>query len=96
MSLARSYARRGKFPLPRIYYHPQEVLRDRTLSAAQKRLLLSDWASDRNAVDSKPALRRHPITGTVVTVAEIMAALRELDNDDPKFPGGAAMRSPPV
>lgn len=94
MSLTRSPISGEIFPLPRIFYHPLEVVRDASLSADQKRQILSDWASDRNGVESKPALRRHPVTGIVVTVTEIIAALRQLDHDDPKFPGGAALRPP--
>lgn len=96
MNLVRSPSLQKKFPLPKIFYSPREVVRERSLSAQQKRQILSDWISDRNAVESKPALRRHPVTGIVVTVDEILAALRELDRDDPKFPGGAALRPPPA
>jgi hypothetical protein len=94
MSLARPPYDPAKVPLPRIFYTPQEVVRDRSLSLQQKKQFLADWASDRNAVESKPALRRHPVTGIAVNVAEIIAALRALDHDDPKFPGGAALRPP--
>jgi hypothetical protein len=95
MSLTWSSGSGKKIPIPRIFHHPREVVRDDLLSEEEKRQILSDWASDRNAVNSKPALRRHPVTGIVVTVAEIIAALRKLDHDDPKFPGGAALRPPP-
>jgi hypothetical protein len=96
MSLAPSSHPEKKFPVPRIFHHPQEVVRDNSLSREQKRQILSDWASDRNAVESKPALRRHPVTGVVVTLAEIISALRKLDYDGPEFPGGAALRPPPA
>jgi hypothetical protein len=79
----------------RLYFHPMEIVRDPELSRKRKRALLADWASDRNAVESKPALRRNPVTGVQCTLAEIVAALRLLDDDGTPPPGGKAVRAPP-
>jgi hypothetical protein len=79
----------------RLYHHPDEIVRDPDISVKRKRALLSDWASDRNAVPSKPALRRHPVTGVQCSIDEIIAALRSLDSDDPHRPRGVRLRPPP-
>ena len=41
------------------------VLSDTTLSAAEKRVILSSWASDMYAVDSNPSPREVPGTSQV-------------------------------
>jgi hypothetical protein len=76
------------------YASPDDVLSDETLSAPEKRVILSSWASDMYAVESCPALREIPGMGRVIRLADILAALRRLDseNDDPPRPGGATMR----
>jgi hypothetical protein len=70
------------------------VLNDETLSASEKRVILSSWASDMFAVESCPALREIPGMDHTIRLADILAALRRLDgeNDDPPRPGGATMR----
>src|SRR5690348_696291 len=77
------------------YDSPGEVLRDRALSAAEKRTILSSWASDIYAVESNPGFRKIPGMARPMRLKDILAALRELDGDDgdgdpPR--GGAAMR----
>ncbi|HRF07503.1 MAG TPA: hypothetical protein PL193_02485 [Xanthobacteraceae bacterium] len=83
---------RALFFIGRLYFHPSEIVKDPNIPVKRKRSLLADWASDRNAVESKPALRRNPVTGAHCTLAEIISALRSLD-DDPLPP--ASMRAPP-
>ena len=61
------------------YDSPQEVLSDRQLSDAEKRVILSSWASDMFAVESCPGLRDIPGMGHPVQLADILTALRQLD-----------------
>lgn len=79
---------------PAAHYHsPDDVLNDRKLSDAEKRIVLSSWASDMYAVESCPALRDIPGIGHTIPLADILSALRQLDSeDDPPPRGGAAMR----
>ena len=64
------------------YDSPREVLSDRQLSDAEKRVILSSWASDMFAVESCPGLRDIPGIGHPIRLADILAALRQLDGDD--------------
>ncbi|MGO3933589.1 hypothetical protein NP284_35395 [Rhodopseudomonas pseudopalustris] len=76
-----------------VHDHPDQVLRDDALCAAEKRAILSSWASDANAVEHQPWLRSLPGSGRTVPLASILAALRRLDDDDDPPPkGGAAIR----
>lgn len=75
-----------------VYDDPAQVLRDDALSTAEKRVILSSWASDANAVEQQPWLRSVPGSGRTVPLAAILAALRRLDDDDPPPKGGAAIR----
>jgi hypothetical protein len=76
------------------YASPDDVLNDETLSASEKRVILSSWASDMYAVESCPALREIPGMGHAIRLTEILSALRRLDGEDhdPPRPGGATMR----
>lgn len=75
------------------YESPQAVLRDPALSAPEKRAILSSWASDIYAVESAPSLRKIPGIARAMRLADILAALRALDDDDePPRPGGLPMR----
>ena len=66
------------------YDSPDEVLDDRQLCDAEKRIILSSWASDMFAVESCPGLRDIPGMGHTLRLADILAALRRLDGgDDP-------------
>ena len=58
---------------------PGEVLEDQSLSFAEKRAILAEWASDRSAVESYPTLRRLAGTTFPVTFASVMDARRRLD-----------------
>ena len=64
------------------YDSPDEVLDDPQLSDAEKRIILSSWASDMFAVESCPGLRDIPGMGHTLRLADILAALRRLDGDD--------------
>jgi hypothetical protein len=57
------------------------LMRDPDLSLREKRAILSSWASDACAVESAPGLRRVPGSGQVVSVDEILEALRALDRE---------------
>ncbi len=74
------------------YDHPDQVLRDDTLGTAEKRAILSSWASDANAIEQQPWLRAVPGSDRTVPLAAILAALRRLDGDEPPPKGGAAIR----
>jgi len=64
------------------YDSPNEVLSDSQLCEAEKRVILSSWASDMFAVESCPGLRDIPGMGHPIRLADILAALRQLDGDD--------------
>ncbi|WP_249130193.1 hypothetical protein [Bradyrhizobium sp. AUGA SZCCT0283] len=64
------------------YDSPDEVLSDAQLTDAEKRIILSSWASDIFAVESCPGLRDIPGIGHTLRLADILAALRQLDGDD--------------
>jgi hypothetical protein len=75
------------------FTHPLDVVRDPDLTLAEKRAILSSWASDACAVDSMPALRRLPGSAAPVSFDDIIDALQSLDDDpDPPKPGGKAAR----
>ena len=78
------------------YASPAAVLGDDRLSAAEKRLILSSWASDMYAIEDQPALRKIPGVPQPLRLADILGALRQLDHEDqpPRPRGGAAMRVP--
>jgi hypothetical protein len=72
-----------------------EVLSDTKLSATEKRIILSSWASNMYAVDSNPALREVPGMDHRLRLSDILAALRQLDDEtDPPPRGGAVMGCP--
>ncbi|WP_291603437.1 hypothetical protein [Bradyrhizobium sp.] len=75
------------------YDSPTDVLNDEELTTPEKRIILSSWASDMYAVESCPGLREVPGMDHTVRLADILAALRQLDgDDDPPAPGGVPMR----
>lgn len=57
---------------------PRDVLDHPTMSNEAKRTVLASWASDRHAVPSFPGVRRLE-DGRLVSLAEILQALRALD-----------------
>jgi hypothetical protein len=63
----------------RYFRHPRDVVRDDTLTTAEKRAILSSWASDACAVESMPALRQILGSGHIVKLGEVIDALQELD-----------------
>ncbi|WP_315739870.1 MULTISPECIES: hypothetical protein [unclassified Bradyrhizobium] len=79
------------------YESPADLLNDRKLSLAEKRLILSSWASDMYAVESQPGLRKIPGISRPLHLADVLGALRQLDREDqpPRPRGGAAMRIVP-
>ncbi|MGY8637031.1 hypothetical protein RAD15_31630 [Bradyrhizobium sp. 14AA] len=78
---------------PAAYYaSPNAVLDDSELSTAEKRIILSSWASDMYAVESHPALREIPGVDHPIRLTDILVALRKLDDDGDPPPGGVPMR----
>lgn len=79
---------------------PAQVLAHPALTAEDRRAILASWASDANAIADAPALRRLD-SGAVVRLADILLALRKIDqragnddNDDddpPPVPAAAAI-----
>jgi hypothetical protein len=64
------------------FAHPHEVLRDPLLDAAEKRAILSSWASDASAVEDRPALRWLWGTQAPVPLDDVLEALSRLDRRD--------------
>jgi hypothetical protein len=78
-------------PLPAkvlTFTHPDEVLQDRSLAAADKRAILAAWASDAHAVPDLPAMRQLH-SGAIVGVDVVLAALRSLDGPEARVPQDA-------
>ena len=86
----------GPFFRPVSHYDsPAGVLNDARLSTDEKRVILSSWASDMYVVESHPALREIPGIPHRLRLDDILAALKQLDDDtDPPPRGGLAMRLP--
>ncbi len=63
----------------RHFRHPRDVVQDATLTTAEKRAILSSWASDACVIESMPALRQILGSGHVVKFDEVIDALQELD-----------------
>ncbi|MBW8708557.1 MAG: hypothetical protein JF627_04710 [Alphaproteobacteria bacterium] len=61
------------------YVHPDEVVEDDRLDPAEKRTILSAWASDACAVDSRPGFRWLSGTPGPILVDHVLSALRTLD-----------------
>ena len=59
--------------------HPRDVLKDPILDLAEKRAVLSSWASDASAVQDQPTLRWLLGTPEPVPLADIREALARLD-----------------
>jgi hypothetical protein len=64
------------------YDSPGDVLNDLQLSDSEKRVILSSWASDMFAVESCPGLRDIPGMDHPIRLADILAALRQLDGEE--------------
>ena len=61
------------------HVHPAEVIHDDRLDPTQKRAILSAWASDASAVESRPQFRWLSGTPGPILVDHVLAALRTLD-----------------
>lgn len=69
------------------YAHPNDVLQDAGLDMAQKRAILSAWASDACAVESRPAFRWMPGTPGPIPFAHVRQAVATLDWIADQAPG---------
>ncbi len=81
------------------YDSPDDVLNDSGLSVAEKRVILSSWASDMYTIESCPWLRQVPGMTQPIRLKDIFAALRQLDpdgDDDPPPRGASGMRVQPL
>jgi len=67
------------------FSHPSDVVKDPHLSTDEKRLVLSSWASDACAVDSRPGWRRPLGSDVEVPLAEILEALDRLDRPESRW-----------
>jgi len=77
------------------YGSPHDVLNDAKLSTNEKRVILSSWTSDMYVVESQPALREVPGIPHRLRLDDILAAQKQLDDEnDPPPRGGLAMRLP--
>jgi len=65
----------------RFFRHPSDVLQDPTLTIAEKRAVLSSWASDACAIESMPALRQMPGSDYAVRFDDVIDALQALDEN---------------
>jgi hypothetical protein len=61
------------------FQHPGEVVKDPTLAAAEKRAILSSWASDACAVTDRPHLRWPVGVEAPVLLDEVLEAMARLD-----------------
>ena len=59
---------------------PFDVVRHPQLEPEVKRAILASWASDANAVESRPDLRQPPEASRPLRLSEVMDALRNLDS----------------
>jgi hypothetical protein len=62
------------------YVHPREVVQDDRLGPTEKRSILSGWASDASAVESRPGFRWLRGTPGPIMVDHVLAELRTLDD----------------
>lgn len=68
------------------YRDPTEIVLIPTLSTAEKREILSSWASDARAVPDAPSLRRLD-NGATIGIHDILEALKTLDAAEPETRG---------
>ena len=59
--------------------HPSDVLKDPALDLAEKRAILSSWASDASSVRDEPKLRWLLGTPEPIPLADVREALLRLD-----------------
>jgi hypothetical protein len=72
------------------FSHPNEVLDHPELSRAEQRAILASWASDARALEGAHWMRCLD-NGSVVTLAEVLDALRKLDAQTALRPDGMRM-----
>ena len=65
------------------FSHPSDVLKDPLLDQAEKRQILSSWASDASAVENRPTLRWMVGTDAPVPLVDVLEALWRLEPADP-------------
>ena len=63
---------------------PRELVEHPQLEPEVKRAILASWASDAFAVRSQPTLRKPPELPRPVPVANVLAALKRLDEIRPE------------
>jgi len=61
------------------YLHPFDVAHHPSLEPEVKRAILASWASDQHAVENQPAMRKPPELDSPVSIDDVFAALRSLD-----------------
>ena len=61
------------------FLHPFDVAGHPSLEPEVKRAILASWASDRSAVRDHPTMRKPPGVKRAVSLDEILAAMRDLD-----------------
>jgi hypothetical protein len=61
------------------FQDPFDVLKDPDIDLAEKRAILSSWASDACAVEGRPTLRWFLGTDAPVPLADVLEALGRLD-----------------
>ena len=69
-----------RVPVDDELHTPREVLNHPAMSIEAKRATLASWASDRYAVPNFPGVRQLE-NGSLVSLAEILQALRDLDDE---------------
>ena len=69
------------------FSHPNEVLDHPELSQAERRAILASWASDARALEGAHWMRCFD-NGSVITLAEVLHALRKLDAQKAFRPDG--------
>jgi hypothetical protein len=90
----------GSFPIDWLvtpglaFSHPNEVLDHPELSHAERRAILASWASDARAVEGAHWMRCLD-NGSVVTLAEVLDALRKLDTQPDEMRMTEVLSGPP-
>lgn len=59
--------------------HPFDVAPQPRLEPEVKRAILASWASDHAAVKDRPAIRKPPGARRAVSIDEVFAAIRPID-----------------
>lgn len=75
---------------------PTRVLEAPTLSQQEKRAILASWASDQYAVESVPTLRELPGSHALISLQDILAALKQLDGPQVEVQRSWTLKFPKV